>query len=218
MNTLDHIVVAAHSLEQGVAWLQERLGVSLPVGGVHKTMGTHNHLMRLGEQSYFELIAINPQGEIPQSPRWFDLDQALLRESLQHEPRLITWVMNTNNLQQLASTVDFDIGKPTALSRDGLSWEIALTDDGRLLADGLLPYCLQWHSSPHPATGMAELGCQLASLTLFHNRVDWLEERLQALGARHLVQVESIEDARAPYLSAVIDCPKGQVTLDSKIG
>ncbi len=218
MNHIDHIVVAANSLEQGVSWLQERLGVTLPAGGVHKTMGTHNHLMQLGMQSYFELIAINPAGEIPQSPRWFNLDQALLRQALSDEPRLITWVMNTDNLQQLKQSAGFDIGKPTALSRDNLSWEIALTDDGRLLADGLLPYCLQWHSSPHPSTGMADLGCQLNSLTLFHNRPEWLADRLQALGARNLVQIEAIDDSQSPYLSAVIDCPRGQVTLDSKIG
>ncbi len=217
MNHLDHIVVAAHDLKQGVAWLAERLGVTLPAGGIHKTMGTHNHLMQLGEQSYLELIAINPAAQVPGVPRWFNLDQDLLRQSLKNEPRLITWVMNTSNLKQLTDSVEFDIGKPTALSRDNLSWEIAVTDDGRLIADGLLPYCLQWHSSPHPSTGMANLGCTLNSLTLFHNRVNWLEDRLQALGARQLVEVESIDDSQAPYLSAVIDCPLGQVTLDSKI-
>ena len=217
MNQLDHIVVAAHSLEQGVAWLQEQLGVSLPAGGVHKTMGTHNHLMQLGGQTYFELIAINPEAQAPAWPRWFNLDQALLRDSLKQQPRLITWVMNSNNLQQLKDSAGFDIGTPTALNRDGLSWEIALTDDGRLLADGLLPYCLQWHSTPHPSTGMADLDCQLKSLTLFHNRPDWLETRLQALGASHLVQVKAVADSETPYLSAEIACPKGLVTIDSAI-
>lgn len=218
MNHLDHIVVAADNLEQGVAWLQEQLGISLPAGGVHKTMGTHNHLMQLGEQSYFELIAINPGAAAPAWPRWFNLDQGLLRDSLKQQPRLITWVINTSNLQQLKDSAGFDIGTPTALSRDGLSWEIALTDDGRLLADGLLPYCLQWHSVPHPSVGMADLGCRLASLTLFHNRADWLEDRLQALGAGHLVRVESIDDSQSPYLSAEIACPKGLVTINSNIG
>ncbi len=215
MNQLDHIVVAAHSLEQGVTWLEDKLGVRLPKGGVHQTMGTHNHLMQLGNQAYFELITINPEAPAPAWPRWFDLDRAAMRASIKQQPRLITWVMNTDNLQQLHDAVNFDIGTPTALSRDQLSWEIALTDDGRLLADGLLPYCLQWHSSPHPSSGMADLGCKLQSLTLFHNRADWLQERLQALGASHLVTVEAVDDSQAPYLSATIQCPNGLVTLDS---
>ena len=217
MNRLDHIVIAAHSLEQGVAWLQERLGVIVPPGGVHQTMGTHNHLMQLGNQSYLELIAINPGAPAPERPRWFDLDQALLRNALISQPRLITWVMNTPDLQQLHDSVSFDIGKPTALSRDQLSWEIALTDDGRLLADGLLPYCLHWHSSPHPSLAMADLGCRLKSLTLYHNRADWLTGQLEALGASELAQVIAIDDRQAPYLGVTIECPKGEVTINSQI-
>ncbi len=217
MNHLDHIVIAARDLEQGVSYLQDKLGVSVPPGGSHQTMGTHNHLMQLGNQVYLEVIAINPAAPAPAWPRWFDLDQGLLRAAIEQQPRLITWVMNTPNLKQLQQTVEFDIGMPTALSRDQLSWEIALTDDGRLLADGLLPYCLQWHSSPHPSTAMADLGCRLQSLTLCHNRADWLQERLQALGASHLAEVKPLPDAQAPYLSIEIDCPKGRVTLDSII-
>ena len=217
MNRLDHIVIAADNLEQGVDWLEDRLGVHLPPGGFHQTMGTHNHLMQLGNNSYLELIAIKPDAETPAWPRWFDLDQALLRASLKQQPRLITWVMNTDNLQGLRDSVAFDIGQPTALSRDQLSWEIALTDDGRLLADGLLPYCLQWHSSPHPSNGMADLGCKLESLGIYHNRAEWVTERLQALGADHLVNVHNIADNEAPYLSAVFNCPKGQVTIDSRM-
>lgn len=215
MNQLDHIVIAADNLEQGVAWLEDRLGVRLPPGGSHQTMATHNHLMQLGKQAYLELIAINPDAPAPAWPRWFDLDQGLLRAAIKRQPRLITWVMNTGNLQQLHDSLDFDIGQPTALSRDRLSWEITLTDDGRLLADGLLPYCLQWHSSPHPSSAMADLGCQLKSLTLFHNRADWLSERLTALGAAHLVQVQPLEDQMAPYLAAEIECPNGLVSIDS---
>ncbi len=218
MNHLDHIVIACHDLTQGVDWLEDRLGVQVPPGGQHQTMGTHNHLMQLGNQSYLELIAINPDAPAPDWPRWFELDQALLRASLREQPRLITWVMNTENLQRLTHSVDFDIGNPTALSRDQLSWEIALTDDGRLLGDGLLPYCLQWFSSPHPSLAMADLGCRLQTLTLYHNRPDWLAERLQALGASDLVQVEAIKDRQAPYLGATIECPKGLVTIDSHIG
>lgn len=215
MNQLDHIVIAAHSLEQGVAWLEDKLGVRLPAGGSHPSMATHNHLMQLGEQSYLEVIAINPQAAAPAWPRWFELDQGLLRAAIEQQPRLITWVMNTGNLQRLRQSAGFDIGKPTLLSRDQLSWEIALTDDGRLLADGLLPYCLQWHSSPHPSKAMADLGCRLKSLTLCHNRADWLSKRLAALGASHLVRVKPLADQQAPYLSAEIECPRGLVTIDS---
>ncbi|MEE8364674.1 MAG: VOC family protein [Gammaproteobacteria bacterium] len=42
------MVIAADSLEQGVDYVRSTLGVDIPRGGVHQTMGTHNHLMQLG--------------------------------------------------------------------------------------------------------------------------------------------------------------------------
>jgi len=213
MQRTDHIVIAAATLSQGVDWLRQRLGVDIPRGGVHRKLGTHNHLMQLGDDAYLELIAIDPYGETPTRPRWFGLDSALLRAAIARQPRLVTWVVNTPDIRTLAATAGFDIGTPTGLSRDELSWEIALTDDGRLLGDGLLPYCIQWHSSPHPSRGMADLGCRLQDLTLYHNRPGWLAERLAALGALDLVTIVPLADSEAPYLSASIETPGGLVTL-----
>jgi len=213
MNKLDHIVVAAHSLEQGVEYLRETLGVELPKGGFHQTMGTHNHLMQLGNQVYLELIAINPSARVPKHPRWFGLDDRLMRERLKHQPALITWVMNTHDIQAVKQQAQFDIGEPSKLQRDSLSWEIALTDDGRLLGNGLLPYVIQWHSSPHPSNAMADLGCRIQSLHIYHNRVAWLREKLDSLGALHLVEIHEIDDSQASYLSAIIETPSGVKTL-----
>ncbi len=41
---LDHIVIGAASLEAGVAWVEQRLGVKPVPGGQHVAMGTHNAL------------------------------------------------------------------------------------------------------------------------------------------------------------------------------
>jgi hypothetical protein len=213
MNQLDHIVIAAESLQQGVDYLREALGVEVPRGGVHQTMGTHNRLMQLANDAYLEIIAIDPQARAPRHPRWFGLDDAIMRQSLRQQPRLITWVMNTADVNRLAASAGFDIGVPTALSRDNLNWEIALTDDGRLLGGGMLPYCIQWHSSPHPARGMTDLGCILHALTIYHNRPHWLAERLDAIDASHLVQIEALAEDQPPYLEAAIETPNGMVTL-----
>ena len=213
MNQLDHIVIAADSLQQGAEYLRAKLGVKVPKGGIHQTMGTHNLVMQLANDAYLEVIAIDPAAKAPRHPRWFGLDQACMRASLKQRPRLITWVMNTTDVGQLAATAGFDIGTPTALSRDRLKWEIALTDDGRLLGDGMLPYCIQGHSQPHPSRGMADLGCILHALTIHHNRPYWIAEKLDAIDAGHLVQVESLADGRAAYLSADIETPNGLVRL-----
>ncbi|MCP4491315.1 MAG: VOC family protein [Gammaproteobacteria bacterium] len=215
MNKLDHIVVAADSLGRGVEYIRGELGIDIPKGGFHQTMGTHNHLMQLGNGAYLELIAINPDAAIPAHPRWFALDERLMRESLQQKPRLITWVMNTTDIQTVKQSAGFDIGQPTELERNNLRWQIALTDDGRLLGNGMLPYVIQWHSQPHPSRAMADLDCRLKSIEIYHNRLEWLESNLRSIGAEHLVEIKQIADSESPYLSAAIETPGGVKTLSS---
>ena len=132
---------------------------------------------------------------------------------MQPQPRLITWVINTDDLGALATQADFDIGQPTELSRDSLSWAFALPEDGRLLGDGMLPYCIQWHSSPHPSQAMTDTGCLLQELNIHHNRPRWLNDRLDAIEATHLVHIESLPDQQSPFLEAIIETPNGTVTL-----
>lgn len=213
MNQLDHIVMAADSLQQGVEYLRHTLGVDIPAGGFHQTMGAHNHLMQLANDAYLELIAIDPQASPPRHPRWFGLDDASMRATLKQQPRLITWVMNTSDIHQLAAGTGFDIGIPTGLSRDNLKWEFALTGDGHLLGGGMLPHCIQWHSTPHPSRDMANLDCILHALTIYHNRPHWVAEQLDAMGAGHLVQIETLADDQSPYLEAEIETPTGLINL-----
>ncbi|MCW9034458.1 MAG: VOC family protein [Rhodospirillales bacterium] len=71
---IDHLVIAAKTLEQGIDYLLEKLSVENPAGGEHLTMGTHNLIMSLGNGHYLEVIAIAPHLENPKWPRWFCLD------------------------------------------------------------------------------------------------------------------------------------------------
>jgi hypothetical protein len=216
MNRLDHLVIAAETLQQGEDYIRSTLGVDIPKGGDHQTMGTHNHLMQLGNNAYLEVIAINPQASAPKQLRWFDLDDALMRESLGMQPRLITWVINTRDIQNLARQSTFEIGNPTELKRNNLRWQLGLTDDGRLLANGMLPYVIQWITDPHPAAAMADPGCQLRSLDIYHNRADWLQAALVSMGADHLVKIHQLPDTETAYLSASIATPSGLIILSSK--
>ena len=217
MNYLDHLVIAAETLEQGIDYVGSTLGVVIPKGGLHKTMGTHNHLMQLGNNTYLEVIAIDPEGITPDQPRWFSLDDALTRESLHRQPRLITWVMNTTDIHRLHRQSAFSTGTPTELSRDNLRWQIALSADGRLLANGILPYLIQWHSKPHPSQAMADLDCRLQSLEIYHNRVDWLQSMLESIGADHLVSIHALPDNESVYLCASIETPSGMKVLTSRL-
>jgi hypothetical protein len=61
---IDHLVIGAASLEQGVAWCEATLGMAPGPGGVHAFMGTHNRLLRIDgpgfANTYLEIIAIDP--------------------------------------------------------------------------------------------------------------------------------------------------------------
>ena len=215
---LDHLVIAGETLEQGVDYVRSTLGVQVPKGGFHKTMGTHNHLMQLGNGAYLEVIAIDPDATLPDQPRWFGLDDALMRESLRQQPRLITWVINTADIEKLNHASSFSIGTPTELSRDSLRWVMTLPGDGRLLASGLLPYIIQWHAKPHPSLGMADLGCRLRSLDIYHNRTNWLRSMLKSIDADHLVRIHTLPDSESAYLSASIETASGIKVLTSQDG
>lgn len=212
---LDHLVIAAQSLEQGVAYVEEKLGVTVPFGGIHPQMGTHNHLASLGTESFLEIIAINPNGDPPQRPRWFDLDNPLMRNTLQGGPRLIGWVVNTNNINELIKRGLCSFGTPETIHRDHLSWQFGLPADGRLLGGGFLPYIIQWHSEEHPAAKMSDVGLRLKSLTCCHSNPKWLRSMLASIGADGLVRIKNASGPADTAFSALFETPRGEVRLHS---
>lgn len=212
---IDHLVIGAPTLEQGVAYVKDQLGVDIPFGGVHATMGTHNHLMRLGKDMFLEVIAINPAGEMPGQPRWYGLDDPLVRRKIEQQPSLLGWVVNTQSIQSLLRQTCFPFGQIKQISRGDLSWYFGLPEDGRLFAAGIVPYVMQWQNDIHPANNMLDTGCQLQQLSLYHANADWLVGVLNQIGARKIVKIHSLADNAAPYIKARINTPDGVKYLSS---
>lgn len=212
---LDHLVVGASSLEAGVEYIKRELGVYIPFGGRHRQMGTHNHLMKLGDYVFLEVIAIDPEGVQPTRPRWFGLDDPSVQLRLAKEPSLLTWVVNTSDLEEALTAPSLFFGDVETLSRGELSWYFGLPDDGRLLAGGMLPYLMSWQAEQHPAKNMADVGCRLSGLRLFSPRVEWTRQQLSAIGASSLVEVKKLESNTPFYLEMDIDTPTGKKTLRS---
>lgn len=59
MNRIDHFTVGTHDLTVGQTALRETLGVTVPNGSKHDAMSTHNCVCQAGNESFFELIAID---------------------------------------------------------------------------------------------------------------------------------------------------------------
>lgn len=212
---IDHLVIGAADLAQGVAFVKTALGVDMPVGGVHEQLGTHNHLMRLGDTQFLEVIAINPNAAPPSRPRWFGLDDAYVQQALRQQPALLTWVVNTDNLEFLLQRARQPWGEATAISRGDLNWLFGLPQDGHLLAGGMLPYIMQWQVNPHPAQRMADRGCRLQALHIHHPYADWLHANLQSINAEQLVQLHALDRGTTPYLEAHLETPSGIRVLTS---
>ena len=206
---IDHLVIGAETLSQGVEYIKHSLGVDMPYGGVHVKMGTHNHLMQIGEGLFLEIIAINPDIEAPKRPRWFGLDDPFVRQRLAIQPTLLTWVVNTCNLSKLIQQAGYSLGNSELIRRGELSWNFGLPDDGRLIAGGILPYAIEWHTGKHPAANMADLKCSLHSLTIYHPYTAWLLAALTSIRAQDLVKIIGLPKNKSPYITAAINTPSG---------
>jgi hypothetical protein len=207
---LDHIVVAAPSLEAGIRFIREKLGVDIPPGGRHDSMGTHNRLMRLGRGSFLEVIAVDPEAPRPDRPRWYDLDDPAMQALLRGGPRLVAWVIRTPDIAAAANAAAIPLGTITRVSRGALSWLLTVPDDGHMPGGGTIPHVIQWDGASRPWELMADLGCSLASLTLADPDGGWLNDVLRSLGADSLPAVRMLEGG-PPRLSAKIVTPSGRL-------
>jgi hypothetical protein len=143
MAEIDHIVVGAASLQQGVEWVERHLGATPSRGGIHEGAGTHNMLLGLGPSCYLEIIAPDPSQPEPEHPRLFDLDDPAVRVQLEAEPRLIAYVARTGSLAPLADRLGPRGGEVRALRRGHLSWRMLLPPQKQDLGN-LIPPMIQW--------------------------------------------------------------------------
>ncbi|WP_407494067.1 VOC family protein [Pseudooceanicola sp. MF1-13] len=172
MLTLDHIVIAAPSLAEGVAYVRDLTGIDMPKGGEHPQMGTHNHLVRLGEDEFLEVIAVNPDAPAPDRPRWFGLDHPV------QSPRLAHWVTRCTDMATTRPLLPDYHGPAMHLTRGTLSWLLTVPDDGTLPMDGAAPSLLEWKADPLPPTQMPGADATLTALTITHPKAQQIADTL----------------------------------------
>ena len=225
---IDHLVVAAASLAQGVQWCEQRLGITPGPGGSHVRYGTHNRLFKVATPAnpwaYLEIIAIDPQAPPPASARWFDLDDARLQAAVAVEPRLVHWVANTDEIHTAhvaLAALGLDRGPVIPASRATagglLQWQITVREDGQRLLDGTLPSLIQWGAAGdpqplalHPRNSLPRSRVSLHQLTLTHPQAAQLRGALAAIGLEGIAVTQG-----AANLVATLRTPRGEVQLQS---
>ncbi len=199
--SVDHIVYAVPDLDQGVAAIEQRLGVRAAPGGRHESTGSHNALLGLGGASYLEIIAPDPTNPNPPQPRAFNLDEG-------GAPRLAGWATRSTAIDDQvarARAAGYDPGAVQDLSRrrpDGvlLEWRLTRSDTG---GEFVLPFVIDWGAAQHPSTTSPQ-GAVLRRLAIEHPDPERIERALAALG----VGVE-VREAAKPALVATIETRGG---------
>lgn len=202
---LDHLVIVAPTLAQGVEYVRAALGVTPQPGGEHPRMGTHNALLKLGDETFLEVIAINPDAPSPGRPRWFELD----RQRLDAVPHLATWVARTNDIQAATAASPVPLGNMEPMTRGLLNWLITIPPDGSLPLHGVAPTLIEWHNGPHPANNLQDRGCSLVRLEGFHPQADRISAMLQAIGFQGKMPVHPLPAGARPVLAAHIQTQGG---------
>lgn len=228
---IDHLVVMAASLDDGVQWCEDTMGITPGPGGEHEKYGTHNRLFKIASPqfplAYFEIIAINPLAVIPkraQVTRWFDMDNLTLQKAVAQGPRLVHFVSSTEDVKaarHVLRTQGIERGQVVHASRQSskgtLNWQITVREDGERLFNGCLPTLIQWGKPDatdplrlHPRNSLPRSGVTLQSLSVSHPSGAKLQAAFDAIGLAHI----AIETGPA-NLVASLQTPKGLVQLQS---
>jgi Glyoxalase-like domain len=177
---IDHIVYASPDLDRGVQAFAAAYGIEPTPGGRHLGFGTRNALIGLGERAYLEILALDDEEDMPPSKRFLQLERG-------SPPRFIAWCAHANRpLQEtveIARAAGCDFGEIISMSRkrtDGstMSWKLTSPLGNR---DGVLPFYVDWGSTPNPATLLPPL-LTLVSFTLAHPEPNRIRAILVALG------------------------------------
>lgn len=203
---VDHLVYAAPDLLAGIDEVESLLGIAAIMGGSHPQWGTANALLSLGDDVYLEVIGPDPEQPEFSGERAFGIDGL-------SAPKLVTWAANTADIDSVC-TIELapgqTLGTAFPASReqtDGSMLHWRLTNPMLNLADGLVPFFIDWGRSPHPSQNTPR-GASLLNLAFEHPDTAQTERMLQTLGFDVTVQT-----AERPALLAVIEGHNGEVEL-----
>ncbi|MEL7212942.1 MAG: VOC family protein [Pseudomonadota bacterium] len=203
MLSFDHFAITTTRLEDGVAEVEEALGLRLEPGGQHAHFSTHNQLLGLGD-AYMEVIAIDPDAPAPSYPRWFDMD------GFSGPTRLTNWIVQTPDMDAAVAALPAGIGQPVPLARGDLRWQMAVPADGKLPCDGAFPAVIAWEGDAHPAKRLPDRGCRLTHLEITHPAIAEVRAALEGHFADPRM---SLTEGPEKRLTAEIETPHGTRVL-----
>ncbi|MCH2134181.1 MAG: VOC family protein [Phycisphaerales bacterium] len=210
LDHVDHLVLAVPDLGEGMDLVARVAGVQPAVGGRHPNWGTCNAILALGPGTYLEVIAPDPDAQVPadQRPGIFSTGGG---------PRMIGWFAKCPDLTSVHAAMlasggqlgDIQSGSRTLPDGRQLRWQ--LTDPSVMVMDGVFPMLIDWGDSPHPAVS-APAGCRLVDLQLVHPEAESVMSLLDTAGIASPVQMGPVAS-----ISARLETPRGVIQLPQAV-
>jgi hypothetical protein len=205
LSKVDHLIYATPDLNITVAELERLLGVRASPGGQQPGRGTMNALISLGENSYLEIVGPDPKQPRPSQPPWWLQDLK--------KPRIVAWAARGRDLESLrAKAVNngVPLGEIISGNRqrpDGaiLTWRF--TSPRNPIADGVVPFFIDWGKSAHPSRTSPH-GVKLVGLRAVHPDDRGVRDILRRLNIDLPVTYDEL-----PGVIASLEGPLGRVEL-----
>lgn len=202
----DHFLLGCSSLETGIQYIKNKTGVGAIPGGKHPNIGTHNALISLGDKTYLEIIAPDPEAPNLVSAYAFLKDLK--------DPKLFYWAARTNNMDALLKEIkeagykNSGINPGSRKRRDGtiLKWRSLSIETA--IADEVVPFFIEWNkNSKHPSIDSPK-GCTLLSFEIEFPEPEKLKAILEHLSIDVIVKPGSVAK-----LLLKLQSPKGVISL-----
>lgn len=207
MITLDHIVYCVQDLESSIEHISDTLGIAPRFGGFHKTKGTKNALLDLGDETYLELLAIDEGNHNVSVPRWMGID-------LISTPRITRWAVKSNSLLRdivrLKSVApqlgEIEEGQRTTGDNRSIKWQ--LSRPLPIPEVELLPFFIAWDTKEKHPTTFLDKGCSLKAFYATHPDPVLVHGILEKIG----VDLE-LKQWNTISIHATIEGPKGSISI-----
>ena len=211
MLRLDHLVIVAPTLEAGGDYVEKLLGVRPWPGGKHRELGTHNLLLRIGEDVFLEVIAADPGATDHHGPRVFGIGApGSPCADWEVGRRRNTWVGRVEELEPVVREHGAIVGQMKAVTRGERHWHMAIPADGSLPQAGAVPTPVQYEPGMVPARHMPENCLALRELIVETPRAGELRSLYASLGVVGPVVIQPGECMR---LRAFVAGDRGTVEI-----
>ena len=215
MHKLDHVVIAANTLEEGTSYIENKLHVKLSDIGYHKDMGTYNRVVKISKSVYLEVIAIDPNCGHLKSKRWFNLDSLDLQSQLRKSPRVIGYVIENEDTKILKYYESF-----FRVSRGEYKWKFAMPrNDSSISTDkfyqsGIIPSLINWESEK-PINKMQDndLNLKKIQVLLTENQLSY-KNFMDSFGTIEKISFSIIKQKN---ISSIRDYPNLRLNIEDKI-